>query len=158
MKIKILSFFILLLTLGCESDELTDDQILANDIWEEIQGYKTWDQNPEFLGIQSGDSPHGEYVQIWINDIVKEFFNVEIPDSLLPNGSIIVKEGYSDEGGANMNKITVMKKINGFDPDHNNWFWANYNENGSLGGKNGKVSSCYSCHASGKDYILSRIW
>ena len=49
-----------------------------------------------------------------LNDIVKEFFNVEIPDSLLPNGSIIVKEGYSDEGGANMNKITVMKKINGF--------------------------------------------
>tara|TARA_Y100000748_G_scaffold302716_1_gene305598 strand:+ start:1713 stop:2189 length:477 start_codon:yes stop_codon:yes gene_type:complete len=158
MKIKILSFFILLFTLGCESDDLTNDQRIANEIWVEIQGYETWDQNPELLGIQPGDSPHGEYVQIWINDVAKEFFNAERDDDLLPDGSIIVKEGYSDQNGSNMNKITIMKKINSFDPDNNDWFWANYNENGSLGGKSGKVSSCYSCHVSGKDYIISRTW
>ena len=86
MKKKIISFFILFLVLGCESNELTNDQIMANDIWEEIQGYKTWDQNPEFLGIQSGDSPHGEYVQIWVNTIAKEFFDIAQTDDLLPEG------------------------------------------------------------------------
>ena len=158
MKIKIISFFILFLVLGCESNELTNDQIMANDIWEEIQGYKTWDQNPEFLGIQSGDSPHGEYVQIWANTIAKEFFDIAQTDDLLPEGSIIVKEGYSDSSGSELNKITIMKKINGFDPEHNDWFWANYNEGGGLGGANGSVSSCYSCHTSGKDYLSSITW
>jgi len=36
--------------------------------------------------------------------------------------------------------------------------WANYNDGGELAGKNGKESSCYNCHISGKDYLLFKIW
>ncbi len=76
----------------------------------------------------------------------------------MPVGSILVKEGYSDSEGQSLNKITIMKKIDGYDPDHNNWFWANYNEGGELAGKNGKESSCYNCHISGNDYLLFKTW
>ena len=31
-----------------------------------------------------------------------------------------------------------MKKLDSYDPSHNNWFCASYNEGGELAGKNGK--------------------
>jgi hypothetical protein len=45
-----------------------------------------------------------------------------------------------------------MKKVEGFDPDHNDWFWASFDTNGDVN-KAGSVSSCYNCHVSGIDYI-----
>ena len=44
------------------------------------------------------------------------------------------------------------KKIEGFDSDHGDWFWASYDSNGDIN-KAGSISSCYNCHASGTDYI-----
>ena len=97
---KIIILIITILFFGCSEDVLTDDQKLAHEIWDEIQGYKSWDQNPEFTGIQlTNGSPHGEYVQIWINGAVSEFFEDTSASDLLPDGSLIVKEGYSDENG-----------------------------------------------------------
>ena len=157
---KIIILILAILFFGCSEDVLTDDQKLANEIWDEVQGYETWLQDSTFAGIQSGNSPHGDYVQIWLNETVANFFNN--PDTLenetLPVGSILVKEGYSDSEGQSLNKITIMKKIDGYDPDHNNWFWANYNDGGELAGKNGKESSCYNCHISGNDYLLFKTW
>ena len=156
---KKIILIITILIFGCSEDVLTDDQKLANEIWDEIQGYEFWNQSPEFTGIQlNNGSPHGEYVQIWINGIVSEFFEDTSASDLLPNGSLIVKEGYSDENGSILNNITIMKKLDSYDPSHNNWFWASYNEGGELAGKNGKESFCYNCHISGKDYILFKTW
>ena len=45
---KIIILIITILFFGCSEDVLTDDQKLANEIWDEIQGYESWDQNPEF--------------------------------------------------------------------------------------------------------------
>ena len=93
---KIIILIITILFFGCSEDVLTDDQKLANEIWDEIQGYETWSQDSTFVGIQSGNSPHGDYVQIWINGAVSEFFEDTSASDLLPDGSLIVKEGYSD--------------------------------------------------------------
>ena len=157
---KIIILILTILFFGCSEDVLTNDQKLANEIWDEIQGYETWVQDSTFAEIQSGNSPHGDYVQIWLNETVANFF--KNPDTLenviLPVGSILVKEGYSDSEGQSLNKITIMKKIDGYDPDHNNWFWANYNEGGELAGKHGIESSCYNCHISGNDYLLFKTW
>lgn len=157
---KIIILILTILFFGCSEDVLTNDQKLANEIWDEIQGYETWAQDSTFAEIQSGNSPHGDYVQIWLNETVANFF--KNPDTLenatLPLGSILVKEGYSDSDGKSLNKVTIMKKIDGYDPDHNNWFWAIYNEGGELAGKNGKESSCYNCHISGNDYLLFKTW
>ena len=72
----------------------------------------------------------------------------------MPSGSIIIKEAYTDEQGENKTGITVMKKIIDYDPMNNDWFWVSYKPDGSLAGKNGAEESCYSCHHSGKDYVL----
>ncbi len=140
---------------ACSSDELSEDQERANEIWDEINGYQSWGQISEFSGIQPSNNAHGSYVQVWINEIVESFLSDSSSSGQLPNGSLIVKEGYSDSNGSDVSKITIMKKIEGYDPNNNDWFWANYNPGGDLGGKNGREASCFNCHASGQDYILS---
>jgi len=140
---------------ACSSDELSEDQERANEIWDEINGYQSWGQISEFSGIQPSNNAHGSYVQVWINEIAESFVSDSSSSGQLPNGSLIVKEGYSDSNGSDVNKITIMKKIEGYDPNNNDWFWANYNSGGDLGGKNGREASCFNCHATGQDYILS---
>ena len=39
-----------------------------------------------------------------------------------------------------------------------NDIWEEIQGGGGLGGANGSVSSCYSCHTSGKDYLSSITW
>tara|TARA_B100001250_G_scaffold413936_1_gene449852 strand:- start:3692 stop:4165 length:474 start_codon:yes stop_codon:yes gene_type:complete len=150
--------FVIIFFYACSSDDLSEDQERANEIWDEMSGYQSWGQISDFSGIQSSNSAHGSYVQVWINEIAESFLSDSTSSGQLPNGSLIVKEGYSDSNGSDISKITIMKKIEGYDSNNNNWFWANYNSGGSLAGKNGKETSCYNCHASGQDYLLSTTW
>ena len=158
--IKKYLLILFLMLFGCEDGDLSDDQKIANEIWQEIKGYQNWVQDSSFSGIKSANSPHGDYIQIWLNETVSNFFSNPdtLENAILPAGSILVKEGYLDSSGQSLNKITIMKKIEGYDPDHNNWFWANYNPDGELAGSNGAESMCYNCHVSGKDYILFKDW
>jgi len=143
-----ISFFV-----GCEDDKgNSEDEKMAEDIWQEIQGYSNWDQTVDWTDIKSSlDGTHGNFVQIWLNQEALPSFEDSISTDL-PYGSISVKEGYSSSDGSSINTITVMKKIEGFDPDHGDWFWASFDTNGDVN-KAGSVSSCYNCHISGKDYI-----
>ena len=150
--------FLMMFFYACSSDELSDDQQKANEIWDEMSGYQSWSQISDFSGVQSSNSVHGSYVQVWINEIAESFLSDSTSSGQLPNGSLIVKEGYSDSNGSDISKITIMKKIEGYDTSNNNWYWANYNPGGDLGGKNGKEAFCYNCHASGQDYLLSTTW
>ena len=91
-----------------------------------------WTQPGNFSGIQESNSVHGNYVQIWLNEISSEFLHDTTAGMIMPSGSIIIKEAYSDILGENTTGITVMKKITDYDPTHNDWFWVSY---GSLAGK-----------------------
>ena len=141
------------LFVGCENDEgKSEDEKTAEDIWQEIQGYSNWGQAVDWTGIKASlDGTHGDFVQIWLNQEALPSFE-DSTSADLPYGSISVKEGYSSNDGTSINTITVMKKIEGFDPDHVDWFWASFDPNGDVN-KAGSISSCYNCHASGTDYI-----
>ena len=145
---------ILLLFFSCSEKEMTLDEEIAVGVWDEINGYESWTQPGNFSGIQESNSVHGNYVQIWLNEIYSEFLHDTTAGMIMPSGSIIIKEAYSDILGENTTGITVMKKITDYDPTHNDWFWVSYKFNGSLAGKNGAEEFCYSCHHSGKDYVL----
>ena len=138
---------------GCENDEgKSEDEKTAENIWQEIQGYSDWGQAVDWTGVKASlDGTHGNFVQIWLNQEALPSFE-DSTSADLPYGSISVNEGYSSSDGSNLNTITVMKKIEGFDPDHGDWFWASYDVNGSVNNA-GSISSCYNCHASGTDYI-----
>ena len=150
---KLYLILMISLFIGCENDEgKSEDEKAAENIWQEIQGYSDWGQAVDWTGVKASlDGTHGNFVQIWLNAQALPSFE-DSASSALPYGSISVKEGYSSSDGSSINNVTVMKKIEGFDPDHGDWFWASYDTNGDVN-KAGSVSSCYNCHASGEDYI-----
>ena len=107
IKKKILLFVLLL---SCSEKEMTLDEKMAVGVWDEINGYKSWTQPGNFSGIQGSNSIHGNYVQIWLNEISSEFFHDTTAGEKMPSGSIIIKKTYSDILGENTTGITVMKK------------------------------------------------
>ena len=55
--------------------------------------------------------------------------------------------------------VTVMYRVNGYDPDAGDWFWAKYKADGSIA-KAGKVAGCIGCigcigcHAA----VINNVW
>lgn len=86
-------------------------------------------------------------------------------------GEVIVKRSYGGEDATRENiiadpagslqNITVMFKRAGYDPENEDWFWAMYTPDGSVGEMEGaavagKVAMCTGCHAQapGGDYLF----
>lgn len=142
-----------LIIAGCSMFGPTgQDQTIGETLSDEIDGYQTWGTVPGFEEWEVGTSVHGDYVKYFINATASNNLRE------LPSGSIIVKEGYSRD--RELKAVTVMKRIEGFDPEAGDWFWARYTPDGSLthaGGSTGGTASCVDCHskASGGDYSFA---
>lgn len=109
-------------------------------------------------GHYKGKSPHGAFLKMYLNRIAAA------DPKGLPYGSIIIKENYDKD--KNLDAITVMYRVKGFDPDHNDWYWVKYNPGGTVattpadkGSKPiaGRFKSCIDCHsgAKGGDYYFA---
>ena len=146
-------FGIGLLACGAEAE-------LSSDIWEEIQGedlgYRSFGQFP---GVEATfeSSTHNGTVRVYLNDTVVAVLSGTWTDAL-PDGALLVKEAWSDpvEVDNTPRNITVMKKVEGFAPDSNDWYWVNFAPDGSVNAE-GDVASCRDCHAAGvsSDYVLT---
>jgi len=119
------------------SAPLTDEQ-RASKLWGKIQGFKNWSSPEGFKGLVESDTVHGDFVRVYANSTA--FGNLK---NLL-NGSIVVKEGFDDEEGADLNAITVMEKIGGFSGNSGDWFFSRFD----AAGKPSKINSnsCIRCH------------
>lgn len=126
--------------------ELSDDEI-AEQLWSDISGYTSWSQYDPWIGVQPSSSPHGPYVQIWVNDAAVSSLGGTVAD-----GGILVKESYDTVDGE-ATGVTLMAKIDGYAPDAGDWFWASYGTDGSVS-KAGAESACSGCHEAGADYSL----
>ncbi len=119
-----------------------------------------------------GTPPHGKVLEYLETEVTLE------GDS----GLVMVKKNYAGAGDpeelehevledrlAKLDSVTVMlRREDGYDPDHGNWFWAKYKPDGSLA-KNpkgmklaGRVAKgadkgCIACHqgAPGGDYVYT---
>jgi len=133
----------LLLLAACASLGTPEDEAHVHDLWERMQGYESWGQVDGWDGVLfSLDGTHGEYVQIWANGVALDDLEN------LPEGSIVVKEGYSDEAGEELNAITVMERREpGYDPENGDWFWGRFRADGTPTHA-GRVGFCADCHAS----------
>ena len=123
----------------------------AGALWEYItQGnpYKTWDFWPDHQGMQPGRAPHGPLHKVFVNDRA-----LNSPKPPVQYGSIAVKENYGKD--KTLKAITVMYKINGYNPNDGDWFWAKYSPDGKAD-KFGKPSGCVGCHGTraDNDFIL----
>ncbi len=81
-----------------------------------------------------------------VNDVALAVAD-EFPGQM-PDGSIIVKENYMSEDTANPGPVaalTVMYKVNGYNPEGSDWFWLKVSPAGEVEAE-GKLAGCMGCH------------
>lgn len=127
----------------------------------ETNNYENWgtwptDQWNDFtVNLVSGE-PHGNVVHIYVNDIALEAAGSF--DGSMPEGSMIVKENYVGTDPANpgeLDALTIMYKVDGYNPDASDWFWVKVKPTGSVDAE-GAVDGCIGCHSqpNNQDFIL----
>ena len=130
-------------------DTGSEDTQIAAELWTAMSGYSSWNQLDDWSGIvTSTDGTHGAYVQIWANDLA---YDALVAGTAVPDGGIVVKEGYTDEAGTDLTGVTAMQKITGYDADSGDWFWAKYDTAGAAS-VTGASAGCYGCHSAYDDY------
>lgn len=124
--------------------------------WLQQAQYRNWAPPAGVTGeAYAGQSPHGDMVKLYANRTA-----VATADSL-PVGSMIVKENFGPDGTTLM-AVTLMYRVEGFDPEHGDWYWAKYEADGQVSRMDGmavagKVGMCIDCHSSaaGNDYSFA---
>jgi hypothetical protein len=158
-------------TLRSDKEASFEDQF-----WKYLVGnnYKNWSPGPnESAGFYRGENPHGAYLKMYINRTAAG----SIDDMAV--GSVVILENYLKD--QSLKTISVMYRTAGFNPDGNDWYWIEYNPDGSVvrsaakanGARNqihnvslttspkrmvmGKASNCIGCHqsAAGEDFVFS---
>lgn len=120
----------------------------AEDFWtyiSEEKPYTEWNQWPDMAGMYEGQSPHGAYLKLYLNDRAYEAVT-NVKD--MPDGAILVKENYNKD--KKLVAITPMYRKKGYNPEAGDWFWAKYGKDGKTMAS-GKVQSCIDCHMKVKD-------
>ena len=123
----------------------------AQAVWEwitETTPYEGWGYWPGHEGLYPGQSPHGAYLKLYANSIaLKALREGTFP---LPCGSIVMKANYGKDQET-LKALTPMYKVQGYNPEAGNWFWAKYKPDGTALAS-GKVDSCIQCHRAKKDH------
>jgi hypothetical protein len=104
----------------------------------ETAPYKEWGFWPDHQGMQPGRAPHGPLHQVFVNDRA-----LNSPEPPVQYGAIQVKESYNK--AKELKAITVMYKVNGYNPENGDWFWAKYTPDGKVT-SSGKPKGCIRCH------------
>lgn len=132
-------------------DEMMMPAPEADAVWEYItqtSPYTEWGTWPDeaFEGYLPSGAPHTQVVKIYVNDVglsVAEEFPGEMPD-----GTFIVKDnfmGESVDSPGDLGAVTIMYKVEGYNPDGNDWYWAKYQADGGVDAA-GKPAGCIGCH------------
>ncbi|OHD28342.1 MAG: hypothetical protein A2V99_05535 [Spirochaetes bacterium RBG_16_67_19] len=158
----LLAFLLTLLLLGCAPAEqprlpaLGRAEISGARLWQRISAeadFEHWAFWPGHEELQPGQSPHGQFHEVYINYLLEEA--LPAAGRRAPNGSLIVKENF--DADRRPTNLTVMAKVEGYDPANGDWFWAAYDPQGKVQAE-GRLQSCIDCHEGMKDndYIIIR--
>ena len=154
--------------------ELADrgEKPFEDQFWKYLIGnnYKNWAPGPGQTGdFYTGQNPHGALLKMYLNRTAagrtKDF----------PMGSVIILENYRAD--KSLKTISVMYRTDGFNPEGNDWYWVDYNPDGTVvqapvGGRTnvnqvsvhsgalkktmGRATNCMSCHQGGEglDFVF----
>lgn len=117
----------------------------ARVLWDDIheQQYRMWQRAPGYESRRGSNAPHGDQVDIYVNDVLAEALSAGESLSEWPEDAVIVKDGFD---GDDLDLVAVMQKRS------DGWFWAEYDADGdSL--YSGKPDTCIDCHRSGADHV-----
>lgn len=134
-------------------------------IWAHLQAEdytESWDLWPGTEPMYEGNDPHGMLLTTRVNEVA--LGAIEEGAEELPEGAIVVKRNYMPDG--TLAAVTTMYKRSGFNPDHNDWFFAKHLPDGSLDQADmngtmvpmeGRVPGCQNCHGqeAENDYIFT---
>ncbi len=160
---------------NAQSPTSNRDPSFEDQFWKYLIGnnYKNWSPGPgRSAGFYQGEKPHGTYLKRYVNRTAAG----NIGD--LAIGSVVILENYLED--QSLKTISVMYRTTGFNPDGNDWYWIEYQPNGSVvraatqnkpqgnihhvglttpptGMLMGKAASCIECHrsAGGNDFVFS---
>jgi hypothetical protein len=116
------------------------------ELWEHISKtspYTQWKFWDDHKGMLEGNEPHGSLHKVYVND--KTYDSSSAP---LEYGAIVVKENYNKK--KKLMAITVMYKVDGYNPKVGDWFWARYTPRGKAK-PYGKPKGCVGCHTANAD-------
>lgn len=119
----------------------------AQAVWsylQEVSYADEWRMWPGTTALYEGTDPHGMLLTTYLNDEAYEALTQG--SGPLPNGSIVVKENYQQD--STLAALTIMFSAEGYDAEHNDYFWAKYGPDGDVQAA-GRVESCQQCHAQG---------
>lgn len=129
--------------LACGDDQDPDE---AKALLEQVRAddYTSWARAPGFESRKPTNAPHADQVEIFVNDVVVEALST---DGLTawPEGSVIVKDGYDDDGTHAL--VAIMEKRS------DGWFWAEYDAESGESKYSGKPGICIDCHDAGDDDV-----
>lgn len=148
---------VLLLPPAAQPQDMALPKADAQALWAYLQkqdytkSFRHW---PGKDKLYKGIEPHGAWLTTYVNEPALKALNGG-GSGPLPAGSIVVKENYLPE--KKLAAVTVMYKVEGFDPAHNDWFWLKRSAAGQIEAS-GKVDGCIGCHsASRRDYLLTPL-
>lgn len=104
--------------------------------------YTEWGQFPDHRGMQEGNAPHGQWHIVYVNEQAGSAGHPK------DDGAVIVKENFGE--GKTLNAITVMYKVDGYNPAAGDWFWVKYGPKGEVL-VSGRPQGCISCHTAARD-------
>jgi hypothetical protein len=125
---------------GDNQDDAGARQLLAR---VRADDYRGWERAPGWPSRRASGAPHGEAVDIYVNDVIGEVLTTAEPSARFPENSIIVKDGWD---GTSLELIAVMEKRN------DGWYWAEFDSDGEPF-YSGRPDVCIDCHRSGSDYV-----
>ena len=134
----------LLAVVSCGDDQ---DPEGAKDLLQRVrdEGYTEWARAPGYDSRRTSSAPHGDEVEIFMNDVVAKARADGASLSEWPVGSIVAKDGYTEDGELEL--IALMEKRD------DGWYWAEYDAETGESDYSGKPSICIDCHASGADFV-----
>jgi hypothetical protein len=127
-------FLASLLLMACRNQ----DEAGADALWEEVQAadYTGWDRAPGYDTRRTSSAPHGDMVDIYVNDVLAEALASGEKLTAWPEGSLIVKDGFK---GDSLHLVALMEmRADG-------WFFAEYEPDGEVL-FSGSPRTCTKCH------------
>jgi hypothetical protein len=113
----------------------------------ERENYQSWSLWPGKEKLYKGQEPHGALLTTYVNQLAQDALTNGA--ARMAPGAIIVKENYGPD--STLMAITVMEKVQGYDPPHQDWFWAKYQPGGKVEAA-GRLDMCSQCHQGAADH------
>jgi hypothetical protein len=92
-------------------------------VWSHLEAadyHANWELWPGKGKLYTGQEPHGALLTTYLNPAAHAALTVMAGS--MPAGAIIVKENYMPD--STLAAITVMYKVEGYDPANNDWYWV----------------------------------